>query len=163
MTVEDTYFASAERLDKGDVYLQTIKILGLRSTIQILNLLPNLVAILNLERQVIYANTSFANAIENARFEESLGQRPGELLACVHAQDHIGGCGTGKYCRHCGVVLTILKSQETGLKQQDKANISVKKNGKYVNLDFEVIVSPITVDNEIFYITIYRLLKFYRF
>ncbi|HUT79827.1 MAG TPA: PAS domain-containing protein [Candidatus Bathyarchaeia archaeon] len=150
----ETYFASAERLDNDDVYLQTIKILGLRTTIPILNALPNMIAILNTQRQVIFTNDAFNKLIGLKEFELGLGLRPGELLKCIHSHDHINGCGTGKECLYCGVVLTILKSQETGIKQKSKANIIVSKDGQQLSLDYQVIVTPIAVDNEIFYVLI---------
>ena len=102
MTIKNTEtdFAPAERLTDGDVYLQTIKILGLRNLLPILQILPNMVAILNKERQVIFANDAFISGISTEKFEDSLGQRPGELLTCVHSLDNVNGCGTGKECKH---------------------------------------------------------------
>jgi PAS domain-containing protein len=150
----DTYFAPPGRLRNDEVYIQTIKILGLRNVLQILNVLPNMVAILNRNRQVLFANDAFIEAIGAKKFDDSLGQRPGELFACIHAQDHINGCGTGKACRHCGAVLTFLKCQETGQKQENNANITINKEGKHVPLDLHVIASPITVDNELFYLVV---------
>lgn len=154
MAEVETHFASAKRLKNDDVYIQTIKILGLRNVLPILNILPNMVAIINKHRQVIYANDAFIEAISVTKFEDSLGQRPGELLACIHAHDHINGCGTGEACRHCGAILTFLKCQETGQKQENNANITIKKEGKHVPLDLHVIASLITVDHEIFYLIV---------
>ncbi|NHJ38850.1 MAG: hypothetical protein FK731_02375 [Asgard group archaeon] len=151
MSEVDTYFAPAKRLEIDDVYLQTIKILSMRNVLPILNILPNMIAILNKYRQVLYANDAFIEAISVDKFEDSLGHRPGELLACIHAQDHINGCGTAEACRYCGAILTFLKSQETGQKQENDANITIHKEGKYVPLDLHVIASPITVNSEIFY------------
>ncbi|MGC9779759.1 MAG: hypothetical protein HZR80_10995 [Candidatus Heimdallarchaeota archaeon] len=154
MTEPDTYFAPATRLDQGDVYLQTIKILGLRSAIQVLNILPNLVTILNVERQIVFTNKAFTKYLETKNFDDGLGLRSGELIDCIHANDHINGCGTGKDCKYCGAVLTLLKSQETGVKQESNAKITIKKDGKQIPLDFHIIASPITVDNEVFYIIV---------
>lgn len=150
----ETYFASPERLENGDVYTQTIKVLSLRNTIPILDILPNMVAILNKERQVIFSNAAFTKAIGKEGFEEGLGQRPGELLACVNSHDTENGCGTGKECKYCGAVLTVLKTQETGKKEESDARITVDKEGQLVNLNLNVIASPITVDNEIFYLVV---------
>lgn len=150
----ETDFAPAERLADGEVYLQTIKILGLRNLLPILHILPNMVAILNKQRQVIFANEAFITTISIEKFEDSLGQRPGELLICIHSLDNTNGCGTGKECRHCGAVLTLLKAQETGCKQESNTKIIISKDSKHIHLDLHFIASPITVDNEIFYIVI---------
>ncbi|MFW9924881.1 MAG: hypothetical protein ACFFDW_16505 [Candidatus Thorarchaeota archaeon] len=154
MTLLDTEFAPAERLDNDEIFLQTIKILGLRQILPVLNILPNLVTIVNKERQVIYANDAFSKAIGIENFEESLGGRPGELLSCIHSMDHVFGCGTGKECRHCGVVLTILKSQETNQKEEDIATIIVIDKGVHIAKSFKVVVSPIIVENNTFYFLI---------
>ena len=152
-----TDFAPAERLEDGDVYLQTIKFLGMRNLIQILNILPNLVAVVNKERQVIFMNDAFMEGVESDIFEDCLGQRPGELFTCIHSMDNPGGCGTGKYCRHCGAVLTMLKAQETGKKTERNAEITVNRNGEIVTINMHLVASPITVDNEIFYILVMTL------
>jgi PAS domain-containing protein len=154
MATVDTYFAPAERLSNDDIYTQTIKVLGLRKLLPVLNIFPNLVAILNEQRQVLYANDAFSEAIGMEHFEEGLGQRPGELIACIHSHDHIHGCGTSKACRYCGIVLTILNAQETGEKKEDTAKVTIKKKGEKVTLDLHVIVSPIIIDYETFYLTI---------
>ena len=151
MTEPDTYFAPPNRLDKGDVYLQTIKILGLRSAIQVMNIIPNLIAILNMERQIVFTNKAFEDFLETKKFEDGLALRPGELIECIHAHDHRNGCGTGKECRYCGAVLTVLKSQETGTRQEGDATIDVAKDGNEMTLNINIIASPITVDGEIFY------------
>jgi len=154
LTKVDTYFAPAKKLDQGDVYLQTIKVLGLRKVIKILNLLPNLIAIINMERQIIFTNDAFQKALQLEKFEEGLGMRPGDLMACVNSHDTEYGCGTGKECRYCGLILTVLKSQERGTKQENVASIEVEKEGKLITLTFHIIVSPLTIDNEIFYVVI---------
>lgn len=154
MTKPDTYFAPPDRLDNGDVYLQTIKILGLRSAIQVMNIVPNLMAILNIQRQIIFTNKAFEEFLEVQKFEDGLALRPGELIECVHAHSHENGCGTGKECRYCGAVLTLLKCQETGTRQEGDAIIDIVKNEKEITLKINVIASPITVDNEIFYIVV---------
>jgi len=38
------------------------------------------------------------------------GQRPGEVLRCVHAGEAAGGCGTSEFCSTCGAALAILES-----------------------------------------------------
>jgi hypothetical protein len=154
LTEIDTHFAPAERLDNDEIYLQTIKVLGLRKVLPVLNVLPNMVVIANKQRQVVFANYAFTKMIGKNRFEDGLGERPGELISCVHAQDHISGCGTGEACRYCGAVLTVLKAQETGEKQEGDAILTVKKNGKHIELNFNVIVNPLPIEDQVFYLVV---------
>ncbi|MHA1186441.1 MAG: ATP-binding protein [Candidatus Heimdallarchaeota archaeon] len=152
MPKTDTYFAPAERIDDGEIYNQTIKVLGLRSTIKVLDGLPNMIAIINKQRQVIYANESFTKTLGLASFEEALGHRPGELVACVHSNETEFGCGTAEDCRYCGAVLTILLTQETDQRQEDDCRITTMHNGKIVPLELHIIASPISVDGNKFYL-----------
>ncbi|MCK5185019.1 MAG: hypothetical protein KAQ95_11985, partial [Candidatus Heimdallarchaeota archaeon] len=61
----------------------------------------------------------------------------------------------GENCKHCGAVLTVLKSQETGLKQERDAIITVSKNGDQVPLDLHVIASPLPLENQVFYLVVF--------
>ncbi|MBN1328143.1 MAG: PAS domain-containing sensor histidine kinase [Candidatus Heimdallarchaeota archaeon] len=149
-----TQFAPVERLEKEEILLQTIKILGLRNAIRILDVLPSMAAILNKSRQVIYANDSFIKTIGKKQFEDALGYRPGELLDCVHAHDHSNGCGAGNDCRYCGAVLTVLLSQETGNEEENDCRITIDKNGKHISLDLHVKAKPLEVDNDVYYIIV---------
>lgn len=159
MTELETHFAPAERLDIDDVYLQTIKVLGLRKVLPVLNVLPNMVVILNKERQVVFANYAFTKMVGKKRFEDGLGQRPGELIDCIHAHDHIYGCGTAKDCKYCGAVLTVLKTQETGEKQEGDAILTVKKNKKHVSLKFNIIANPLPIEDQVFYLVVMTEIK----
>ncbi|NHJ31235.1 MAG: hypothetical protein FK732_00090 [Asgard group archaeon] len=154
MTETDTDFAPPERLDVDDVYLQTIKVLGLRKVLPVLNILPNMVVIVTQQRQVVFANYAFTKMIGKKRFEDGLGERPGELISCIHAHDHISGCGTAEDCRYCGAVLTVLKTQETCETQEGDAIITVKKNKKHIELRFNIIANPLPIEDQVFYLVV---------
>ncbi len=152
MPKAETYFAPAERLDNDEIYTQAIKVLGLRKTINILNNLPSMIAIINQQRQVIYSNETFTKTLGIATFEESLGQRPGELLDCIHANTEDFGCGTSRDCRYCGAVITVLEAQKKQTRTEGDCRITVEKNGKHIPLDLHVIASPLSVEDNTFYL-----------
>ena len=158
MKKDKTYFASAERLDYDEVYSQTIKILGLKEVVSVLNTIPNLIAVLNNERQVVFANKAFTEMIGLKNFEDGLGMRVGELFNCIYSHDTIYGCGTAKNCRYCGAAITFLKCQETKQKQENDALITVfGKNKEQIPIHLNVIVDPLYVDDLVFYIVIMTL------
>jgi signal transduction histidine kinase len=79
-------------------------------TRHLLDAIPTHLAILNRQRQIVYANRSL---LQLAGVEEEClihGQRPGEVLGCAHATESEGGCGTAEACTTCGSVLAILTS-----------------------------------------------------
>ena len=155
LTELETHFAPAERLEDDEIYLQTIKILGLRKVLPVLNVLPNMVIIINQQRQVVFANYAFTKMIGKKRFEDGLGQRPGELVKCIHAHDHIYGCGTGENCKSCGAVITVLKAQETNEKQERNAVITINKKDKQIPLNLNVIASPLPVEDQAYYLVVF--------
>lgn len=157
MTDGDTYFAPAERLDRDEVYSQTVKILGLEKVISVLNTIPNMICILNEQRQVVYANDAFTEMVGLKNFEEGLGKRPGELFNCIHAFTHTSGCGTANDCRYCGAVNAVLKCQETKQKQQSDATIVISKNNEHVTMHINVIANSLYVDKETYYIAVLTL------
>lgn len=154
MPKADTHFASPERLERGVIKEQYEKVLSLEHTKEILNSFPNIVLVLNKQRQVVFANDTFVKILGIKEFEEALGQRPGELLECVNSAILQGGCGTSKNCRYCGAVLTILKSQETGEEQESEARLTTRKENKIVPLDFHVIAKPLIIDEDQFTVVI---------
>jgi len=154
MPKAETHFASPERLERGVIKEQYEKVLSLEHTKEILNSFPNIVLVLNKQRQVVFANDTFVKILGVKEFEEALGQRPGELLGCVNSAILQGGCGTSKNCRYCGAVLTILKSQETGEEQESEARLTTRKENKIVPLDFHVIAKPLIIDEDQFTVVI---------
>lgn len=85
---------------KRDLQTQARKVTaGLDATL-LLQCLPEVVLVLNGDRQIITASRA---AVESPGVGAPclLGLRPGSMLGCVHACD--GACGTAEPCRMCGI------------------------------------------------------------
>ena len=117
-----------------------------------------MIAILNKERQVVYANKAFTEMIGLKNFKESLGKRPGELFNCINAHIMTNGCGTAENCRYCAAALAVMKCQETKQKQEKDALITVfgSKN-EHIPIHLKVIADTLTVDDQVLYIAIMTL------
>jgi len=70
-----------------------------------------MVAVINAQRQVIYATRAFQEIAETASVDEMWGARTGEILGCENAG---GGCGEGEACRFCGANEAIRETLRTG-------------------------------------------------
>ncbi len=103
------------------------------------NAVPCIVLILNKQRQVIYTNQILMDLLGAKSDAEVLGKRPGELLDCVHAKEHRGGCRTSTFCSECGAVKAILKSQTQGVKAVGECRILT--NGRDA-FEFRVWATP---------------------
>lgn len=143
-----TYFASPERIDKKDLVTVSDKIFNLTYARKILNSIPNMVVIVNEHRQVIYANDVFIRVVGLKKFQEVLGQRPGELVNCIHAHATEWGCGTGRECRYCGAINTVLSSVKANSIVENEARITTVQNDKIVPLDLHIKASPFEFENK---------------
>jgi signal transduction histidine kinase len=78
---------------------------------KILDSLPVMAAVLNVQRQVVLANERLVQFAGARSADELEGLRPGELLDCVHARETEYGCGTSESCSVCGALRAILLAQ----------------------------------------------------
>lgn len=143
---EKTYFADPRRAKYEDFRnLQKIAIHDPLIQV-ILDSLGGYVLILNEERQVLTANPEFNNFLCGEKTAEFKGDRPGEILNCIHYQEGPSGCGTSKACRNCGAVLAILKSQQKKEAHHEECHLSMDKGGKIEALEFEVKCTPLEIN-----------------
>ena len=108
-----------------------------------LDAVPEILMVLNAQRQIIFANRTLLTLIGTD--EASLyGQRPGEALSCVHANEDDGGCGTTEFCSTCGAVRASLASLR-GQASLEQFRIT-QNSGKA--LDFQVTATPLLFEGE---------------
>jgi len=147
---QTTHFASPERLSLPEARRQAAAVgedPGLRGLAAVS---PDMLAVLNRHRQVVYANAPMRELLEDRALESICGFRPGELLGCVHASETEAGCGTAPGCRHCGAAQAILKTQRTGQSAREECTISAGGNGALKAYNFQVTTSPLEIDGDEF-------------
>ncbi len=113
LTVNDTVFASATRLEGEVLRQQREAFLADASAVALLEAMPGAAMILNRHRQVLLANKLLRETLDPADSEHVVGMRPGEVLHCVRACERPGGCGTSHACSQCGAVGAILECLST--------------------------------------------------
>jgi signal transduction histidine kinase len=106
----ETNYAPAECADVEILRQQRDVFREETSLMSLMNAVPNIVLILNEERQVVYANELLSKFLGLDSWENALGKRPGELFECIHSDELVGGCGTTGSCEVCGIVNSILDS-----------------------------------------------------
>ena len=94
MTALATLYAPAERatpdaLDQQCRYFSDAWFFG-----ELLHYVPDMVMILNAQRQVVYANRAALEMVGAKDVAKVVGKRPGEVLRCRHSDQTEGGCGT---------------------------------------------------------------------
>jgi len=138
-------FTSAKRFAPDDLQRQ-VDLLRCNDTLQIVaNAMPYIVLVLNAARQTVFANQKLAAALGLESPAAAFGQRPGELFACVHANETNGGCGTTEFCRTCGA----MKAMVNGLAgRADIQECSIIRRPNVEALDLRVYTTPWQVDGE---------------
>lgn len=145
----ETKFAPAERDPAEKVINQGGIVEALPLIREIFNAVPNVLAILNSKRQIVFANRALLQFMEIDDPRRILGRRPGEALKCSHSGETEGGCGTTESCRMCGMVNAILSAQN-GAASTQECRILREDDGSALDLriqttPFQVKGTPFTV------------------
>ncbi|MFC1628977.1 ATP-binding protein [Gemmatimonadota bacterium] len=140
-----TMFAPAERAPTDTVTEQARRVTAETTLSEILNAIPIIVAVLNIQRQVVFANSALLRFLGEHDASRFLGMRWGEMLHCIHAFETEGGCGTTESCATCGAVNAMLNSLE-GIEDVQECLISRKPAGNA--LDLMVTATPFMLDDE---------------
>ena len=138
MDTVSTMFAPAERADQYSILSDEQMLEGSELAYHLSHVIPFVVMILNHERQIVYTSNRLMDMFGGKPKGEILGKRPGELFNCEHSDETPGGCGTTEFCRQCGAVRAILKSQNSDKSIEEECRIVTKSGYAY---DFRVWAS----------------------
>lgn len=139
-----TEFAPAKRASDLSTSTQNQMFNRVEVLNKLLNVTSSMVAILNKERQIVYANKLFFKNLGAANLNTLIGKRPGEAVFCRHAINSTGGCGTTKFCTVCGAVNAILEAQE-GVVSEKECRIMTHDQHA---LDLKVTATPYEWEGE---------------
>jgi len=107
---------------------------------------PEPAALLDGERRIVAANRAMRE-LAGMDGERLLGRRPGDVLACVHADEADGGCGDGEGCRDCGALFATLGALRGDGRTVEECR--VRRAGGEA-LDLRVHATPLEVDGQPF-------------
>ncbi|MFA6004014.1 MAG: HAMP domain-containing sensor histidine kinase [Elusimicrobiota bacterium] len=109
----DTHFLPALRENEDAVRKQFEMIADIPNLSRALDQVPDVIAILNSCRQIVYLNRVAVDFIKAHDGIVRLGIRPGEAFRCVHS-DAEAGCGISEFCRNCGTPNAVLGAMKDG-------------------------------------------------
>jgi nitrogen fixation/metabolism regulation signal transduction histidine kinase len=147
-----TKYASPQRSSDLEIKAGYDLISEEKTLLNVLGSVSGITAVLDQNRQIVYANKELMDLLGISSVEELLGKRPGEAIGCIHAAEQPGGCGTSESCSVCGAVNAIIESQKWGIKTEKETRISSVISGNSVHWDLKVISSPVIIRNMTFYI-----------
>ncbi|MBN1478417.1 HAMP domain-containing histidine kinase, partial [Candidatus Sumerlaeota bacterium] len=149
-----THFAPPERAAPSEVEQRSREIAQDPLFQAILESVDGFLMILNPQRQVLAVNTDLLRLLGIEDVECLLGDRPGEIIGCIHAPTGPGGCGTAKACASCGAVLSILRSQSSGEPTVGECLVTVNEDHTEP-MEFRVRASPIRVGEHEFTVLVF--------
>lgn len=120
--------------------------------IEMINTLPNIVAILDDDRRLVYSNRAMKATLGEQGLETVFNLRPGELFQCVHADKTPGGCGTSEACEFCGSMRAIERSRTEGTTISSKYRIFTSVDGKSKAYSFRFTSTPFRSNGDLFYV-----------
>lgn len=144
-----THFAPPERAEYSVVRGQSACFTGQFLFRDMLDHVPDMVMVLNSNRQIVYANLAVLQTTSRTDLSRILGLRPGELFHCKHAAEAESGCGTTQFCKFCGAVNAILRAQN-GNACVEECRLIVDEAGVEQALDLRVWSSPLRVGGAAF-------------
>jgi signal transduction histidine kinase len=116
---------------------------------QVLSSIPDMVMVLNSQRQVVYANQAFLDFAGFDASDDVIGLRIGEILGCIHAFESETGSGATPFCRYCGATHAFLSSQH-GDHAVYEYHVNVAAEDGPPGLDLRVGSTPLTLDGQAF-------------
>lgn len=141
--MEPSYFAPAWRSSLTVVHDEYAQIQKVAYIEKLINALPYVGAILNENRQIVFANQTLLDILGLKTLESVLGLRPGEAVKCVNSDNNTGGCGTAKACSVCGAVNSIMECLRTGQSVSSECRIISQLEGEFQSFDFKVHSRPL--------------------
>ena len=142
-----TQYAPAERSTVEEIVRQTDIFSKMTELSTILDFVPDVVLILNFNRQIVFANKTASRLLKTLDVRSIFGMRPGELLACEHSSETPGGCGTTKACSTCGAVKAIQTAFE-GIQDIQECRVTQKLSG--ISFDLRIFSYPWKVQQTLF-------------
>ncbi len=146
-TPDGTYFASPERLDTTALRDQLDDVTKHPLLNSLLGVVGGLLAVLNTHRQILAINENLLAYLGGDAAGTLLGLRLGEALACPHAKEMAGGCGTSRYCKTCGAALAQAVALHHCKSAERLCALETEHNGTRHDLVLRVRATPLTLDH----------------
>ncbi|MDO9680372.1 MAG: ATP-binding protein [Bacteroidales bacterium] len=149
---EITHFAPALRSTSEQINKEYKHIASNKLFKELFGAISGISAVLDSNRQIVYANEGLLAMLDNESLDAILGNRLGEAISCVNSNEMPNGCGTSKACAYCGLVNAFLDSQRTGLKSVSECRISATADEKLLSFDLSITVIPLYLSENLYYV-----------
>lgn len=153
-----TEFAPAQRAAFAEVENDFKRICDCELVAPILEAMGAPAALLNENRQVVFANTAMCELGGVVDREEILGLRLGEVLGCDLALNRMDGCGTYRECRSCGALNAVLASLD-GRSVTNSVSVEVNRAGMERTTQFKIAATPVPQEGHDYVLVVFSELS----
>lgn len=151
----ETEFASPERASGETLKAEIQGAETLPLVKELTHIIPDAFVILNRHRQIVFGNSTLISLLGLESPEKILGLRLGEALNCIHSQKTEGGCGTTRFCEHCGAVNAMLKSQaDPGHAKAEDCRLTAGDGNQ--SFEFSVRAKTLEISGDLFTLVVAR-------
>lgn len=112
-----------------------------------LNSMHEMVLILNKNRQIVFANTTFMDYVDCSNVSSIVGKRYGEVLFCTVASESPDGCGVSKACHLCESLTSVILALEGKVANRE---FSIFRGNETSGFVYKITSHPLKVDDESF-------------
>ena len=149
VTEQKTYFDSPVRSTIQEIDSRSKRLSKNPIIAQMLESFPDLVVILDCNRQIVAFNKRAEKLFLNENMQ-IIGQRLGEALRCIHAFEMPGGCGTSTFCSECGAGKSNKDTLLTSHGMEDECRIQTRYEDFETSLELKVFTSFMEFEGEKF-------------
>jgi len=96
MEEEETHFAPAKRSTTEEILREYEEVESQDFFTKIFSSMTGIGAVINKNRQIVYANDDLLSLLGINSLEPILGKRPGEIISCMYSAEEPAGCGTSR-------------------------------------------------------------------
>ena len=105
------------------------------------------VAVLDCNRQVIYANRPLLGLFRDCDLTEVMHYRPGELIGCRHGDGLPSGCGTTPDCTNCRFARSVARAEKSRRTVSFQAPFG-DAEAPWLSSQVRVLVRPVRLNGE---------------
>ncbi|MCY2986693.1 MAG: hypothetical protein NTY19_02370 [Planctomycetota bacterium] len=152
----DAYFAWLGRDDDAELSDSVRLLESVPQLQELLDALQIPTLVLNEKGQAVLLNRCWQDRLGH-ELDLALGQRPGELLNCIHAADGTDGCGTSEDCSRCGVAESIWESNRSHARTARDCDLQRVSAHSTEVREWRVVSTPLRVGGRSF--TIFSVIE----
>lgn len=150
--------ANGEIMDGGRRPFQEVlrdhrRIVGNDFLVSMLEAIPDGALLLDAGGQLLAINRRLSSLLQGRPVDELIGLRPGEALGCSFASDGDDGCGSSRWCAHCGALQAIVQAREGERQVLREVTLFIDRQ---TILEVEVAASPVRIDDQTATLCVFR-------